>query len=196
MHFLACSGFRWGQENTPECFLSAYYVLTTESCLLCEFLIQSSQQQLEKGVIPGHILMNKLKRAAKDEEMSLVPIASKCWCSELNQGSLTPGSNWEETGKGEESWQLPSVEAVSPGGPVLVSLRWAAGRFLQWRFPFPVHPICPGLNFISPQFRFFQDPVVRACMFDVYEITCRILDGEFPWQSVTSLPCSLDFSLW
>ena len=37
--------------------------------------------------------MSKLKRAAKDEEISLVPMASKCWRSELDQGSLTPGSN-------------------------------------------------------------------------------------------------------
>lgn len=43
-------------------FLSAYYVLATESCLVCEFLIQSSQQQFEEGIISGHILM---KRAAK-----------------------------------------------------------------------------------------------------------------------------------
>lgn len=36
--------------------------------------------------------MRKLKRPAKDEEISLVPIASECWSSELNQGSLTPSS--------------------------------------------------------------------------------------------------------
>lgn len=35
------------------------------------------------------------------------------------------------------------------------------------------------LNFISLQLRFFQGPVVGACVFDVYEITCRILDGSF-----------------
>ena len=42
--------------------LSAYYVLATESCLVREFLIQSSQQQFEEGIISGHILM---KRAAQ-----------------------------------------------------------------------------------------------------------------------------------
>ena len=67
-------------------------MLATESCLLHEFLIKSSQQQFEKGIISGYILMRKLKRPAKDEEISLVPIASECWSSELNQGSLTASS--------------------------------------------------------------------------------------------------------
>lgn len=80
-----------------ECLLCA----STKSCLLHEFLIQSSpkkKKKIEASIISGHILVRKLKQHAKDEGTSLVLISSEYWSLVPNKGSPRPGRSERQMG--------------------------------------------------------------------------------------------------